>query len=283
MRWLGRGAEQLRRLYAIDRAKALEFLERDPVDSVLARANLDNSRMGNLRAMGLFDEERNIRSFVWDSGNVIPLGFSESGLDLLADEFSRSPRACSSLVGPADQVLGLWERMEGQWGFPREVRPRQYSMVMGDEVLVQPDPEVRPALISEIERVFPASVAMFTEEVGYDPTVFGGSYRRRAEGLIRAGFTFVKMEGHGHDSRVVFKADVGALGGGVAQIQGVWTAPDRRGRGIATAGMAAVVELVRAQIAPTVSLYVNDYNAGAVAAYQKVGFRVVGEWATVLL
>jgi predicted GNAT family acetyltransferase len=47
--------------------------------------------------------------------------------------------------------------------------------------------------------------------------------------------------------------------------------------------MAAVVAGALRDIAPTVSLYVNDYNAPAVAAYQRVGFTQVGTFATVLL
>ena len=39
--------------------------------------------------------------------------------------------------------------------------------------------------------------------------------------------------------------------------------PDRRGEGLAAAGMAAVVELVRREIAPVVSLYVNEWNMPA--------------------
>ena len=44
--------------------------------------------------------------------------------------------------------------------------------------------------------------------------------------------------------------------------------------------MAAVVELAR-QTAPTVSLYVNDFNHPAVATYRRVGFVDVGEFATI--
>ena len=49
------------------------------------------------------------------------------------------------------------------------------------------------------------------------------------------------------------------------------------------AGMAAVVEQARGSIAPVVSLYVNDFNAAARAVYERVGFRRVGTFATVLL
>jgi predicted GNAT family acetyltransferase len=66
------------------------------------------------------------------------------------------------------------------------------------------------------------------------------------------------------------------------QIQGVWVAPAYRGRGVGTVGTAAVVEYARKTIAPVVSLYVNDFNAPARAAYRRVGFQEVGRYASVL-
>lgn len=46
--------------------------------------------------------------------------------------------------------------------------------------------------------------------------------------------------------------------------------------------MAHVAHLATA-IAPTISLYVNDYNIAAVRTYEKAGSDVVGEYATILL
>jgi predicted GNAT family acetyltransferase len=62
----------------------------------------------------------------------------------------------------------------------------------------------------------------------------------------------------------------------------VWVAPDRRGERLSEAGMAAVVQIARGEVAPLVSLYVNSYNLRAIAAYRAVGFRQVGTYATVL-
>jgi predicted GNAT family acetyltransferase len=67
-----------------------------------------------------------------------------------------------------------------------------------------------------------------------------------------------------------------------AQIQGVWVAPEWRGRGLASRGMAAVVKDALRRSAPTVSLYVNDYNHAARRVYARCGFRRVGTFATVL-
>jgi predicted GNAT family acetyltransferase len=47
--------------------------------------------------------------------------------------------------------------------------------------------------------------------------------------------------------------------------------------------MAAVVHQGLARGLRGLSLYVNDFNTAAVAAYRHVGFDVVGRWATVML
>ena len=58
--------------------------------------------------------------------------------------------------------------------------------------------------------------------------------------------------------------------------------PAHRGRRLSEAGMAAVVRLAREQLAPRVTLYVNDFNTAARKSYLAVGFRQVGTFATVL-
>ena len=70
------------------------------------------------------------------------------------------------------------------------------------------------------------------------------------------------------------------MAGSVCQVQGVWLDPALRGRGLAAPAMAAVVQLART-IAPTVTLYVNDYNLPARATYPRVGFDDIGEFATI--
>ena len=104
----------------------------------------------------------------------------------------------------------------------------------------------------------PAAVAMFTEEVGVSPLrVDGGAgYRARVAELVRAGQSLAWIE----DGEVLFKAEIGAVSRAACQVQGVWVAPAHRGRGIGTAGTAAVVEYARTALAPVVSLYVNGFN-----------------------
>lgn len=300
MRWLGQSTGALRRVYPMQRGAVFEFLSRDPVANVLAMQAFE---AGRGTAVCIYGDDGEIRSVACLGSNIVPVGFDAEGLAKLAEHLLRTPGYSGSIVGASDQVLGLWELLDGKYLRPaREVRAHQPSMVAmkaGDIVpglvgagssaratgpLVAPDPQVRPAVVGEGPLVVPAAVAMYMEELGYDPTAFGPQYARRAHELVARGHTFVRM-GLGPDGRrqVIFKADIGALAGGVAQIQGVWTHPEMRGRGIASAAMVRVVELIQATIAPTVSLYVNDFNKPALKAYEKAGFVTVGEYATILL
>ena len=59
-------------------------------------------------------------------------------------------------------------------------------------------------------------------------------------------------------------------------------APDEKGLGGLLDQHAEPVGGARARVAPLVTLYVNDYNTRARRLYQGLGFRTVGELATVL-
>src|SRR3954449_2622011 len=215
--------------------------------------------------------------------NLIPFalpGMEREAATAFAERARRAGRRCSTIVGPAASVLPLWQLLAPSWGPPRELRARQPLLAIEGPPPVPPEPRVRPVGLAELDTLLPAAVAMFTEEVGVSPLRIdgGAGYRARVADLVRAGQSLAWIEG----GEVLFKAEIGAVSRGVCQVQGVWVAPAHRGRGIGAAGTAAVVEYARTAIAPVVSLYVNDFNAPARAAYERVGFREVGRYASVL-
>lgn len=274
----------------VDLTAALAVCARDAVGSVLATARLEQAVGRSLRAAGGtlwgYEEGGELLGICYAGANMVPVvpvddpQVVSRALDAFAGLARGQGRRCSSIVGPAEAVLGLWGRLRYFWPAAREVRDDQPSMVIEHAPLITADPRVRRSVPEEFDVVLPACVRMFTEEVGYSPVSGpGGPYETRVHGLIAQGRSFVRID----SSRdVVFKAELGAVAGGVAQVQGVWVAPDRRGERLSEAGMAAVVQIARGEVAPLVSLYVNSYNARALAAYRAVGFRQVGTYATVL-
>ncbi len=272
----------IRRLTAADRPEIVALLDRDPVANVFVTSRVEasagNDRLG-AELWGYYPGGR-LAAACYSGANLVPVEADESAAHAFADYAAREGRRCSSIVGLAAAVLPLWDRLRPSWGPPREQRLSQPVMVVDTKPAIAPDPFVRPVGPAEIDILLPASVAMFTEEVGVSPVAEGGMalYRARVAELIRNRRTFARIEG----GKVVFKADIGAVSSHACQVQGVWVDPVRRGEGIAAPAMAAVVQHALAEIAPVVSLYVNDFNLRARAAYRRTGFREVTTFASVL-
>ncbi|MFF7333935.1 GNAT family N-acetyltransferase [Streptomyces sp. NPDC008150] len=65
---------------------------------------------------------------------------------------------------------------------------------------------------------------------------------------------------------------------GRAEIKRLWTRPEFRGRGVASRLVGAALDRARADGAHTVALTVWDWRGGAVALYERLGFRTAPSW-----
>ncbi len=265
-----------------DREAVRALLDEDPVGNVFVASRLMTTGMtGGAGAEVWGHTERGrLTALCYSGANLVPVNAGPAAVRGFADHARWRGRRCSSIVGPVEAVSDFWEQITPAWGPARAIRASQPVLEINGPPVVAPDPLVRRVRVHEINTLVPACVAMFTEEVGVPPDSGDGGalYRARVEELVRTGRAFARIE----DGRVVFKAEIGAVTPQACQVQGVWVHPDLRGQGYASAGMAAVVNYARAEIAPRVTLYVNDFNAPARATYQRVGFRQVGEVMSVL-
>src|ERR1700757_346720 len=276
-------SDQARLLDDRDRPAALEIWAVDPVEHVFVESRirafgLDPGRLG--AQMWGYEQGGRLVSLCYGGANLVPVQATSPAIAAFADRALRQGRRCSSIVGTSASVGELWGFLRPYWGPARDVRAAQPLMAIAGPSPVAPDPAVRRVRPDEFEMLLPASIAMFTEEVGISPLAGdgGASYRARVAELIRSGRAFARIE----EGRVIFKAEGGAGTPQACQVQGVWVRPEYRGRGLAAPGMAAVVELARQSIAKTVSLYVNDFNTPARATYKRAGFAEVGEFMSVL-
>ena len=275
--------EAARLLYDRDRAAALAVCGIDPVANVFVASRiqalgLEPGRLG--AQLWGFDQGGQLTSLCYAGANLVPVQATSAAVAAFAERALRQGRRCSSLVGPSAALAELWGYLRPHWGPARDVRSAQPLMAIDGPAQIAADSGVRRVRSAEIDVLLPACIAMFTEEVGVSPLIGDGgtAYRARVAELIRAGRAFARIE----EGRVIFKAEVGAATSQACQVQGVWVRPEFRGRGLAAPGMAAVVTEARRAIAPVVSLYVNDFNAPARAAYLRTGFRQVGEFMSVL-
>ncbi len=273
----------LRLLSDRDRGQVIELCDRDPVVNVFVgarvrEAGLDPVRLGG--QMWGYQPGDQLTSLCYVGANLVPVSATPEAIAAFGARARALGRRCSSIVGLAADVHDLWGLLAPYWGRPREIRAAQPVMAISGPPAVAPDPLVRRVRPDELGILLPASIAMFTEEVGVSPLGADGgrAYRARVSELIAAGRAFARIA----NGQVVFKAEIGSVTPRACQVQGVWVRPELRGRGLAEAGMAALVTEALRTVAPVVSLYVNDFNLPARAAYRRVGFTEVATFASVL-
>src|SRR4249919_588175 len=233
-------------------------LDDDPVGSCMVAARVADHGIDPTAIGGeLWTRRHADESLCYAGANLIPLRGESADLHAFADKAMSAARRCSSVVGRAELVLPMWQRLQSAWGPARDVRESQPLLALSRPPACAIDPAVRRVRADELDAYLVAAVDMFIGEVGIDPRLGDGGrgYRRRVAGLIAAGRAWARFE----RGQVVFKAEVGSQSPAVGQIQGVWVHPDWRGRGLGAAGTAALAAAV-VRSGRTASLYVNSYN-----------------------
>lgn len=161
---------------------------------------------------------------------------------------------------------------------PRPLTPGQ-SPAGASQLSSEAAGYARLATSADLGELLPAAAAMFTEEVGFDPIArYGEGYAARLRTLIAGQRSAIVTDVNG---RVIFKADAGIVNLDAAQVQGVWLHPDYRGYGLAKPFFAAAAQILQRHY-PHLSLYVNDYNARALAMYRGTGWEQIGQFSTII-
>lgn len=266
-----------------DFPRALEITQTQPLMNAFVASRIELGLQHHWKVGGGlwgYCTDTGLESLLFVGANIVPVNTTDQARELFAGELIRTGRRSSSLLGNKIEVLDVWDRISSVWGRPREIRDTQPFMTLDSPARGMRDPRVRHVLPSELSLLLPASIHMFTEEVGVSPVLHGGQdqYERRVAEVIAEKRAFAIFE----DGRVIFKAEVGFATSQIAQLQGVWVAPDLRGQGIASPAVASVVDLVQREVAPVVTLYVNDFNIAGFRTYSAIGFRECGTFATVL-
>jgi len=267
-------AIRAQRLRSGDLAGVHRLLDADRVQNVYLRSEL---RFGLDRAdwWGVRDGDR-LRALMLAGPLSVPCIPDPADATLLADT------ACAAspprmLVGPRPSVTALRDSLLRAQQ-PREVREPQPLLALDRTELLQLEPApVRPAMRDYIDTLSFAAAAMHREEMGAESVpVDPGAWRARMTSLVDLGWSWAWIE----RDTVIFKAELSAWTPEVVQIQGVYTHPSRRRRGIASAGLAAVCRMLLRSV-PVCSLYVNANNGTALRLYDRLGFRRAGDFATV--
>ena len=209
---------------------------------------------------------------------VLETGIERSVLDSLLGPLSDLGTGLvrSEVSGAAP----LWERLAAR-GRRALVDRRETSLVLERNALratlTPPGVAIRPAFAGDLEALIEAARASLREEGRPDPFI-GDPRGFRRWVLARLSRALI-AEAAGEVAWVGY-ADVRLEEGWL--LQGIYTWPPRRRRGIAMAGVAALCRNAFDARAEHVQLSVVEGNQPALALYESLGFRAHGTLRTLL-
>jgi hypothetical protein len=282
------GATGLTRLGNGDRDACLAYLARDPVATVFLRGLVLDHGIAGPRARGAFYGFRDgpgLRGVLFfGAGRLLVMHAGEPDVCEAFAALAVGLQAPKLIVGDRAAIDPFWARFHVAAPPVRWVRLNRVYEVRA-ETLRAPEasgatPSLRTATPEDLDLEVTSSIAMIREDMGEAP---GDLSRYRASVLerIRKGRSFLWCD-DGPPRRLLFKANLSAVTPEAAQVEGVFTPPDRRGQGYATRGLHELCRRTLEQTR-TVCLYVNDANAHALRLYERVGFKHTRYFRSILL
>jgi RimJ/RimL family protein N-acetyltransferase len=264
---------------ARDEAAALAYLDRRPYANAYVSWLLRTKQIGNRDDVVLWRDELDaVEGFALVGARIVPCAESAGAIEAIASHACARVRDPRMIVGTKDAIDAFWTRASARMPRPLTVRGAQPLFALEPSGLrdIPLDPNVAVATHADVDVIAVESARMTSGELGY-AIAADAAYRKRTGRIIEAGWYYRSYVGRD----LAFMCHVGAETERTAQIQGVWTPPHMRGRGLALRAFATICRLLLDRY-PTLSLYVNDFNAPAIALYERVGFARVGTLATLV-
>jgi ribosomal protein S18 acetylase RimI-like enzyme len=203
-------------------------------------------------------------------GNLIIVGCESVDPRLLARAINDSLQVWRIAMGPAAAIASLGALETKPALVDRE--QLYYAIKAGEPARECLHSGVRPAGRKDLRKLFDAALDLNSSDLNVADWRVNKSWLRESiKRRVRAGNTLVI----GEPGEVECKVDIGSIGLAGVMLEGVYTRPQARGRGLATALVATAAEDLLADN-PLVALHVDSDNLPARKAYEAAGMSVAG-------
>jgi uncharacterized protein len=270
----------VQRLARAQEPAALAFLARAPFDNVFLSWLITTERSSSTRsAMHAYtDRQGNVRGVAFFGRQVVLAVEEDEAIEAFA-RIAPTHQFERMIVGTRPTVERYWELVRNWHAPPRLIRESQPVLAVERGTLRRPTNGilVRRARLDEWEIVAQNSAEMIEHELQYDPRAAGSEFDANVRMMIDRGLWWVGER----EGTLIFFCNAGPRSAQTLQLQGIWAPPASRGRGYATAALCGICDELLSEV-PSLSLYVNHFNRAALALYDRAGFRMVGEFSTLL-
>lgn len=152
-------------------------------------------------------------------------------------------------------------------GLPKKSRIQQLFSASADDLGPFVCPGLRLASLSDYTKLVELSLMAYREENSEIPIIAESEIRRRVRSRIEGERTFVLVEGH----QILVKIDIGVRSRQGAELQGIYTIPERRYRGNATLALGQLSRTLLSSIR-RLSIRVDEHASALSKVCRKVGY-----------
>lgn len=258
-------------------AAALALLAEEPHLNVYLMYLLERDALMRRSVVGAVNDEKLVG--VAYIGRQIVLAGELAAAEAFAGYSAGIPRP-KAITAPTPLVDCFWDRLPAWHRSARLIREHQPVMAVDRSTLKcvhAASVQVRRATLADINVVVKNSGEMIAGELDSDPRLHAAEFEANIRSMIESDLWWLGE----YDGEVAFLCHIGSWSSLTAQMQGIWSLPHLRNKGIATAAFSAICNRLL-DIVPSLCLYVNDFNYTAIALYERLGYVRVGEFRTIL-
>ncbi len=277
--------------------EAIGYLEASPVQTTYMRGLICDHGVVDARNRGDFYACRDGRD--GGEGRICGVALLGDAILFASDDrtttdalasFARDKFTPRLIRGERDAVNEFWQIYAGGRNLSHAATG-EHLLVMrepieaGDSFDASDDnddsstPSLREATMEDLPLLMSVNAGLLRAEGGRDPRVSDpAGFCRRLAQRIERGRVWVWREG----ARLIFKMDLLSETPQAIYVEGIYVAPEWRGRGV---GLRCVTEIGRTLLKRTaaVCLTVRQDNERALTLYHKAGFQFHSEHATIYL
>jgi predicted GNAT family acetyltransferase len=274
--------ERICRLTVENKEEVIRFLNVRPVHTVVMASFIHDNNFDADLDRGKFYGYRGIAG---DLEGVALIGHStlieaRSEQSMAAFAFkARTERVSINLImAEHDDAQVFWSYYAGT-AKPRLSCTELLFETAFPMMVLECDWQVRTARADEIEQIAVAHAEVAFIETGTDPMLRDpDGFRARIARRIDMGRTYVVFE----SGKLVFKADIIAEADGIAYLEGIYVAPEYRGKGVGSKCLSRLNMMLLERF-ETVCMLSNERFTDAHRCFGKAGFRSSGRCTTLFV
>lgn len=273
----------IRLLTEADKAAVLRFLAVRPVHTIVMRGFISDNGIESENNRGKFYGYRNERGALEAVALIGHTTLIESrsatSLSALASVARTSKTPIHIMMSDGKTVETFWKSYAGDRRAPRLTCTELLFEMSFPFVTQECSWNVRLAKPEELEKVALAHAEVAFAESGIDPMVKDrAGFLKRTLRRIEKNRTFVVFDG----DKLVFKADIVAETVDVIYLEGIFVAPEFRGRGIASGCLSKLATKLLTRV-ENICLLSNVEFKAAHRSFLKAGFKNTDRSTTIFV